>query len=193
MDFPALDEVLIRLTSVFPFAIEFILAVMALGGLLLIVAGLIGLYGAATDRGRGQMYGVAMRIPWASLGQILLGGALAVPLPVMWDVAGTFVAGGEETYNILSYLPPADDDPYCEAIANGLTLFLMTLGLIAIGWSAVLANDRITSGRQGTTGMTLIYFFGGMACFFITSVAAVLSATFGIEIGFEQVCAVLGT
>lgn len=193
MDVPSLDEMLIRLTRVLPFGIEFILALMALGGIALVGAGMIGIYTHVSDRGRGQTYGRSLT-PWAGLGQILLGGALTVPLVIMWDVAGTFVAGGAATYNILSYLPPDGTKPWCEQIASGVVLFFMILGLIAIGWAAYIANERIVLGYQnGSSAKALTFFFGGLACFFIVDIAAVISETIGLDIGFEQVCMILGS
>lgn len=193
MDVPTLNEMLLRLTQVLPFGIEFILALMALGGIILVASGMISIYNHVSDRGRGQTYGRNMT-PWAGLGQILLGGALTVPLVIMWDVAGTFVAGGPATHNILSYLPPDGTKPWCEQITSGIVLFFMILGLIAVSWSAYTANERIVVGHQnGSTAKALTFFFGGLACFFIVDVAAVISKTIGLKIGFEQVCAIMGT
>lgn len=193
MKFPTLDEALIRLTQIMPFAIEFLLALMALSGIVLVGMGLFSVHAQVTDRGRGQMYG-RMGTPWSGLFQILLGGALSVPLVIMWDVAGTFVVGGNATYNILSYLPPATGKPVCEQMTSGVVLFFMILGLIAVGWSAIVANERIVAGYQpGRTMTALTYFFGGLACFFVLDIAAMISATLGVEIGFKQVCAIVGS
>lgn len=193
MDVPTLDEALIRLTQVLPFGIEFILALMALGGIILVGIGLVSIYNHVSDRGRGQTYGRNFT-PWSGLGQILLGGALTVPLVIMWDVAGTFVAGGAATYNILSYLPPDGSKPWCEQITSGVVLFFMLLGLIAIGWSAYIANERIVVGhQQGSTAKAITFFFGGLACFFVVDIASVVSETIGLDIGFEQVCAIIGS
>ena len=40
MEIPSLDTALVRLTKVFPYYIEFMLALMALGGLFLVASGL---------------------------------------------------------------------------------------------------------------------------------------------------------
>lgn len=192
MEIPTLDEALVRLTQVLPFGIELILALMALGGIILVGSGLYGVYSQISDRGRGQMYG-RNSTPWTGLGQILLGGALTVPLVIMWDVAGTFVVGGNATYNILSYLPPDTSQPWCEKITSGLVLFFMILGLIAVGWSAVIMNERMLVGyQQGSTIKAITFFVGGLACFFILDVANIIANTIGLEVGFDQVCAVLG-
>lgn len=192
MDVPTLDEALIRLTQVMPFGIEFLLALMSLAGIILVGMGLFSVHGQVTDRGRGQTYG-RTGTPWSGLFQILLGGALSVPLIIMWDVAGTFVVGGDATYNILSYLPPDTSQPVCEQITSGVVLFFMILGLVAVGWSAIIANERIVGGyQQGSTMKALTYFFGGLACFFVLDIAALISATVGFEVGFDQVCAIVG-
>lgn len=191
MDVPTLDEMLIRLTQVLPFGIELILALMALGGIILVGAGMIGIYNHVSDRGRGQTYGRNFT-PWVGLGQVLLGGALTVPLVIMWDVAGTFVAGGAETYNILSYLPPDGSQSWCEVITSGIVMFFMILGLIAVCWSVYIGNERLVVGHQnGSMAKALTFFFGGMACFYILDIAAVVSETIGLEIGFDQVCAII--
>lgn len=192
MDVPTLDEALIRLTQVLPYGIEFVLALMALGGIILVGTGMVSIYNNVSDRGRGQTYGRNFT-PWSGMGQVLLGGALAVPLVIMWDVAGTFVVGGSGTYNILSYLPPDESKPWCEVITSGVVLFFMLLGLIAVGWSAYIMNERMVSGQQnGSVMKATTFFLGGLACFFILDVADIISNTIGLEIGFEQVCAIVG-
>lgn len=192
MDVPALDTVLVELTETFPYFIEFMLALMALGGLGLVLWGLYGGYRQVTESGRGQMYGGPVPTPWQSILQIILGGALSVPLVVMWDAAGTFILGGDETYNILSYLPPPESSPWCERVKAGIILFWMSLGIVAIAWSAVLANDRIKNGTTGGGSHALAYFFGGLACFFITDLATIVSNTIGLDVSLDNVCEILG-
>jgi hypothetical protein len=193
MEIPSLDTALVRLTKVFPYYIEFMLALMALGGLFLVASGLVQGYRTALDSSRrGQMYGDTVQTPWKSLMQIALGGALAVPLVLMWKVAGTFVLGGDETYNMLSYLPPPDSSPWCDRVKAAIVLFWMSMGITGIAWSAVLANERIKSGRTGGTGQALVFFFGGLVCFFIPDAAVIVSNTFGLDFSLDNVCSIMG-
>lgn len=192
MAVPSLDEALIRVTVVFPYAMEFILAAMAFFGAVLVLSGLYGSYRTITEAGRGQSYGQRPNAPWSAMGQILLGGALSVPLVVMWDIAGTFVNGGDETYNILSYLPPTGSSTYCDRITSGFVMFWMVLGLIAIGWAALQANARIKEGESGLTFSSLWYLLGGLACFFIVDVLKAVSVTIGIDVTMPAICNVIG-
>ena len=194
MEIPTLDTALVRLTNVFPYYLEFILALMALGGLLCVASGLIMGYRQASAGGRGQSYGDGTPTPWKSIGLILLGGTLSVPLVLMWDVAGTFVLGGSETYNILSYLPPPNTSPWCDRVKAAVILFFMCMGITAIGWAGVLANERIGStNAQGVTLKIIGFGLGGLACFFVTDVATLLSNTFGMNVSLDNVCSIMGS
>lgn len=192
MEIPSLDTALVRLTNVFPYYIEFILALMALGGLFCVFGGLYMGYTQATAGARGQSYGQGAPTPWKALGLFLLGGALSVPLVLLWDVAGTFVLGGDETYNMLSYLPPPSSNPWCERVKAAVVLFFMCMGITAWGWAGVLANDRIRYQAQGATIRILTFALGGVLCFFVNDIAVLLSNTLGLDITLDNVCTIMG-
>lgn len=193
MELPGLDTALVRLTNVFPFYIEFMLALMALGGLLCVAGGIHMGYSQASEGGRGQSYGQGTPTPWKAIGLVVLGGALTVPLVILWDIAGTFVFGGDETYNMLSYLPAPTSSPWCVRVKSAVILFFMSVGITAFGWGAVLANDRIRYQAQGATVRMLTFVAGGVACFFVNDLAMIVSNTFGLDISFDNVCTILGT
>ncbi|WP_299592492.1 hypothetical protein [uncultured Tateyamaria sp.] len=193
MEIPSLDTALVRLTDVFPYYIEFILGLMALMGLFFIVYGGVSAWRTATVGGRGQLYGQSAPTPWSALGLMLLGGALSVPLVLLWDIAGTFVLGGTETYNMLSYLPPPDSSPWCERVKGAVILFFMCIGITSLLWSGFLVYVRITSFQGQGTGLKVLGFLcGAVLCFMITDVAILLSNTFGLDISFDNVCTILG-
>lgn len=193
MEIPSLDGALVRLSNVFPYYIEFILALMALGGLISVGVGLYAAWDTASSGGRGQSYGQGSSTPWKALGLIILGGAMSAPLVLMWDVAGTFVLGGTETYNILSHLPPPNTSPWCERVKGAVVLFFMCIGITAWFWAFVLANDRIRNpNSQGVTLRAINFALGGLACFFVQDVAVILSNTFGMNISLDNVCTILG-
>lgn len=194
MEIPSLDTALVRLTNVFPYYLEFVLALMALGGLLCVASGLVIGYQKASAGNRGQSYGEGTPTPWKALGLIILGGALSVPLVLMWRTAGTFVLGGTETYNILSYLPPPSTSPWCDRVKAAVILFFMCMGITAIGWAGVLANDRIRNFHtQGITLKIIGFVLGGLACFFVQDIAVLLSNTFGLNISLDNVCTIMGS
>lgn len=193
MEIPSLDTALVNLSRSFPYYIEFILALLAVGGLLTVFSGMVMGYNHVSAGGRGQTYGEGTPTPWKALGLIVLGGAMSVPLIIMWDVAGTFVFGGGESYNILSYLPAPDTSPWCDRVKWAVILFWMCIGITAIGWSFVLVRDRIIHGRQGVAWQAGVAFLGGIACFFIVSVGQVISNTVGLDISLDNVCTILGS
>ena len=194
MEIPSLDTALVRLTGVFPYYIEFILALLALAGLGCVVSGGMIAWKAATDSGRGQSYGQGAPTPWKALGLWVLGGAMSVPLVLLWDAAGTFVLGGDETYNMLSYLPPPATSPWCDRVKAGVILFWMCIGITAWAWAGFLAYTRITSFQGQGIGLKVIGFaFGGLCAFFMTDLAVIFSNTFGLDISLDNVCTILGT
>lgn len=194
MEIPSLDTALVRLTGVFPYYIEFILALMALGGLICVVYGGVIGWQAASEAGRSPNYGQGLPAPWRAIGLVIFGGALAVPLVVMWDAAGTFVLGGDETYNMLSYLPPPNTSPWCDRVKAAVILFFMCIGITAWAAGAFFVYTRInTSGAQGVGLKAVGYAFGGLVCFFLTDFAVMFSTTFGMDISLDNVCSILGT
>lgn len=193
MEIPSLDTALVNLTNVFPYYLEFILALMALGGLLSVASGLVMGYRQVSAGSRGQNYGEGTPTPWKALLLIILGGAMSVPLVIMWDAAGTFVLGGTETYNILSYLPPPDTSPWCDRVKAAIILFFMCMGITGVGWSFMLVRDRILHQRQGGSLRAIVFFLGGLTCFFILDAAELVSNSIGLNISLDNVCTIMGT
>lgn len=193
MEIPSLDTALVNLTNVFPYYLEFILALMALGGLLSVASGLVMGYRQVSAGSRGQTYGEGTPTPWKALLLIVLGGAMSVPLVIMWDAAGTFVLGGTETYNILSYLPPPNTSPWCDRVKAAVILFFMCMGITGIGWSTVLVRERILHQRQGGSMTAIVFFLGGLTCFFILDAAELISNSIGLDISLDNVCTIMGT
>lgn len=193
MEIPSLDTALVNLTNVFPYYMEFILALMALGGLLSVASGLVMGYRQVSAGSRGQTYGEGTPTPWKALLLIALGGAMSVPLVIMWDAAGTFVLGGTETYNILSYLPPPNTSPWCDRVKAAVILFFMCMGITGVGWATVLVRERILYGRQGGALKAIVFGLGGLTCFFILDAAELVSNSIGLNISLDNVCTILGT
>jgi uncharacterized membrane protein YbhN (UPF0104 family) len=193
MEIPNLDTALVRLTSIFPYYIEFILALLAVGGLIAVVNGGVMMWQAATQGGHGQSYGQGAKTPWKALLLMFVGGLMSVPLVLMWDVAGTFVLGGDETHNMLSYLPAPSTSPWCDRVKAGVILFFMCIGITAFAWMFLIIYERVTQFQTQGMMLKIVGFgLGGVACFFVTDVAVLLSNSIGMDVSLDNVCSIMG-
>ena len=126
------------------------------------------------------------------LAGLALAGALIVPGVIMWKAAGTFVLGGNKTYDMFSYLSAPQTSGYCETSTNTLTKFFMVLGVV----SMIVAAQNTWGKVQGDSNShnatkAWVFFVGGLLLFFVNDVAEIASRTTGIPIGLPQICAAL--
>jgi hypothetical protein len=128
-----------------------------------------------------------------SMMRILLGGIMVTPSVTLWRAADAFLQGGGTTESdILAYISGTTGTTYCERFADAITLTFMLVGLIGMYMAYRNADDQARGFNQNGYRQALPYFFGGLACFFINDIAAVIGATTGFEVGFDALCSALG-
>lgn len=186
-----LDEILLRLgEDLFPTATEFILLVIALMGLMVMIATTWQAYDYATNDGRRAMQpqGLA-RIFF----QFILAGVMVVPSAMLWRAADVGLSGGDVTeFTLLAYMSGSVGPTYCDRFSQVIVNALITMGVLAlaVGFREVY---RISSGgSQNSVWDTTWWFVGGLSCVFFTQWAAIVGATLGIPVGFEPLCEALG-
>lgn len=176
-----------NLGSSFLPALNVVFALMGLFGLWIGFVTTFHVYLHATGEVRPDMVRKEMILP-----AYALAGALAVPGVVLWKSAGTFVLGGQKTYDMFAYLQSAPVANYCDNATNALTKFFMLLGAISIliaannVWGRVGGDSHAHSNARAWT-----YFVGGVLLFFVNDVAEIVAATAKVPVGLPQICAAL--
>lgn len=128
----------------------------------------------------------------AILPVLFLAGACIVVPVVMWQGANTFVLGGQQTYNMFSYIQNTNTDSTCTNVSRALTQLCMLMGVLSIFRAAQLSYARATEpGRGQSIGGSVTYFVGGVMLFFITDLNMLISNTTGVSVGMESICSAL--
>ncbi|MBZ6078901.1 hypothetical protein [Microvirga puerhi] len=181
-----LGTVLNNLSTAFPLIVQLIFILMGLFGLLVGYGGLKDLYAIASDpyHARGGVgHGEA-------IGKIVLGAALMVAPVILWQSANTFVLGGQQTANLLSYVPTRADG-YCKQVHFSISAFLMIVGASGLFHAAAIMWGMANGTRNVGTGQAITYFVGGTLCFFINDAAKIIGNTIGFGVGFDQLCQIM--
>ncbi len=181
---PDLIELFNKLAVVLPSATTLVYTFIGLAGLTIGILALADAYQHAIGE-------VSPRLP--SKGSIpfrlLLAGAMVVSPLLLWRAANTFVLGGNRTYDMFSYVEAGENTPYCDLFHQSLTYFFMFIGSIAIATAAVQANGIATGRNNKSAFGPVVFFIGGVLCFFIDDVGAIIGNTVGMDITLENICA----
>lgn len=186
---PDLDEILITLaTDLLPSGIQFTLLLFAVVGSYMIAFSLINIYQIVGAGRYDKQTGESVSGPMI---RILLGGLMVTPSVTLWRAADAFLQGGGTTQSdILSYISgPAGTPGYCERFADAIQLAFMLVGLIGLYMAYRNADDQARGFNPNGYRTAVPYFLGGLACFFINDVIAVIGATLGMNVGFDALCA----
>ena len=181
--------VVAKLSAAFLPGVNFVFALMGLGGLAIGLKVFYDAYQHAAGEMRPNMISKGAILP-----ALVLAGALAVIPVVMWQAAGTFVLGGNKTYDMFAHLQTAPSGGYCDSATDALTKLFMLLGTVSMALAADHVWGRIsgnTHARNHATGKAWAYGIGGLLLFFVNDVAAIAAATTGWTIGLPQLCAAL--
>lgn len=183
-----LGQLLINASTSFTLGVQLTLLLAAVFGVWVAGRGLVDLYVIAGGDNRFSnrqptMAGVFIRL--------FLGGLLTVLPAVLWVAADTFVAGGDKTSELFNY-SAASGENYCDRIRIAVNYLFMLVGAIAWFKAALIVHEDASGGAMAhRSGSPIFYVIGGTLTFFIADVSTILSNTFGMEIGFDQVCTAL--
>ena len=189
---PNLDDLLISLgNAVLPSFIQLIMALMALVGMVIIWSSIAGLYLALQEDYRRPS---RENRPMVLLTRGVIGGLMTIPSVVFWRAGDMLLGGGASTQTtILAYIEGSAPTGYCDNFVRAITLTFMAVGAIAIFNAFMAFDDRAKGFNQNGVRVGLGYLIGGIGCFFITDVVAIVAATIGIDTGFPQICTALGS
>ena len=186
---PNLDEILVTLSNeLLPSGIQFILFLMAVVGSFMVAFSLVKIYQILSlgpyDKQAGETFG-------GPLIRILLGALMVTPSVTLWSAADAFLQGGGTTESdILAYISgPSGIPSYCERFANAVQLVFMLVGLIGIYMAYRSADDQARGFSPNGYRTAVPYALGGLACFFVDDIIAVVGVTLGIDVGFDALCA----
>lgn len=181
---PDLISLFNKLAVVLPSATTLVYTFMGLAGLTIGILTLIDAYQHAV----GEM---SPRLP--SKGSIpvrlFLAGALVVSPLLLWRAANTFVLGGDKTADMFSYIGGGENTPYCDLFHQSLAYFFMFVGSIAIATAAIQVNGIATGHSNRSVFGPIVFFIGGVLCFFIDDVGQIIGNTIGMEITLDNICA----
>lgn len=192
MTIPDLGALFVSLLDTIPLVIQFVLILMGLFGLYVTASGLYGLYVIHDGEARQSTLNSAVPTIGGSLSKILLGGGVAIPTVLIWQLGGTFALGGSETDDLLAYVIDGSATEYCDQLRLSVTLFFMLIGVIGMFYSATTFNAIASGYRLEGFGQAFFFLFGGTLAFFITDIAVIIGNTTGLDTDFAALCATLG-
>lgn len=174
--------------GILPNAIQFIWVLMALMGLVTIGLALYSYYKIASDGPEpgGPTEGSA-------LVRLIIGGFMIVPSVTLWHAAGVFLDGGDSTAgDLLTYVSTGASITGCDNFARAIQLGFMFVGAIAIYRAYRNADDAAKGFNREGYRQAVVFFIGGLGCFFIDDLMDVVGNELGFDIGFDYLCTALG-
>jgi hypothetical protein len=184
-----LEEILTNLgVSVLPNAIQFIWVLMAFLGMLVIGMALNSWYRLVTDGpepGGTTGNGVVVRL--------FVGALMVIPSITLWRAAEVFMGGGGETETtLLAYVSESGSVAGCDNFGRAITLGFMFMGALAILRSGQVADDVAKGFSREGYRRAVMFFIGGICCFFINDIMEVVGNELGYDVGIEQLCTAIG-
>lgn len=133
-------------------------------------------------------------IPKSAIPVVLMlsGAAVVIPI-VIWHGANVIVLGGDQTYNLFSYVQNTETSSTCNNISRALTMFCMLCGSVALFMAWNTAYRRTTQpGASGASyGGAAIRVMVGICLFFSADVLAHASKQTGLTFGLPAICEAL--
>lgn len=174
--------------GILPNAIQFVWVLLALVGVITIGFALNSLYRLASDGpepGGGTEGSAFVRL--------LLGGLMVVPSVTLWHAANLFLDGGDSTAgDLLTYVTGGAALTGCDNFARAIQLGFMFVGVIAIYRAFRSADDAAKGFNREGYRQAIVFFIGGLGCFFIDDLMDVVGNEIGFDIGFDYLCTALG-
>jgi hypothetical protein len=125
--------------------------------------------------------------------KLALGSAAAMGAVVFYRMAGTFsLADDPTTSNVLDYAQSGSiTGTYCQQFQYSVTLIWMIIGTVAL-FNAARSAYRKSNGEMVPWSTPVYYLIGGIMCYFVNGITAMVSNTIGLEVGLENMCKAFG-
>lgn len=125
--------------------------------------------------------------------KLALGSAAAMGAVVFYRMAGTFsLADDPTTSNVLDYAQSGSiTGTYCQQFQYSVTLIWMIIGTVAL-FNAARSAYRKSNGEMVPWSTPIYYLIGGIMCYFVNGITAMVANTIGLEVGLENMCKAFG-
>jgi hypothetical protein len=125
--------------------------------------------------------------------KMAIGSAAALGAVVFYRMAGTFsLADDQTTSNVLDYAQNRSiTGTYCQQFQYSVTLIWMIIGTVAL-FNAARTAYRKSNGEMITWGQPIAYLIGGIMCYFVNGITAMVANTIGLEVGLDNMCKAFG-
>lgn len=182
-----LGTILINGSMAFSLGIKAILVLGGVFGVYVTGRGLLDLFVAMSQDTRFSNQQTSYA---GGLIRLLVGGAFCVMASLLWAAAETFTGGGDQTAALFDYGSAASNG-YCDQVRVATTYLVMFVGASAFFRCLYIIHAKQSGGSVHMTGSPFGYLMFGTLAFFISDVSAILSRTFGLPVGLDNLCKVL--
>ncbi|MCQ8897817.1 hypothetical protein NQT62_15380, partial [Limnobacter humi] len=110
-----------------------------------------------------------------------------------YRLAGTFsLAEDATTSNVLDYAQSGSiTGTYCQQFQYSVTLIWMIIGTVAL-FNAARSAYRKSNGEMVPWSTPVYYLIGGIMCYFVNGITAMIANTIGLEVGLDNMCKAFG-
>ncbi|MCA1869567.1 hypothetical protein HW571_28560 [Agrobacterium genomosp. 3] len=125
--------------------------------------------------------------------KLALGSAAAMGAVIFYRLAGTFsLAEDATTSNVLDYAQSGSiTGTYCQQFQYSVTLIWMIIGTVAL-FNAARSAYRKSNGEMVPWSTPVYYLIGGIMCYFVNGITAMIANTIGLEVGLDNMCKAFG-
>lgn len=125
--------------------------------------------------------------------KLTLGSAAAMGAVIFYRLAGTFsLAEDATTSNVLDYAQSGSiTGTYCQQFQYSVTLIWMIIGTVAL-FNAARSTYRKSNGEILPWSTPVYYLIGGVMCYFVNGITAMIANTIGLEVGLDNMCKAFG-
>lgn len=125
--------------------------------------------------------------------KLALGSAAAMGAVIFYRLAGTFsLAEDATTSNVLDYAQSGSiTGTYCQQFQYSVTLIWMIIGTVAL-FNAARSAYRKSNGEMVPWSTPVYYLIGGIMCYFVNGITAMIANTIGLEVGLDNMCKSFG-
>ncbi|NSX94430.1 hypothetical protein [Agrobacterium tumefaciens] len=125
--------------------------------------------------------------------KMTIGSAAALGAVVFYRMAGTFsLADDPTTSNVLDFAQQRSiTGTYCQQFQYSVTLIWMIIGTVAL-FNAARTAYRKSNGEMIPWGQPIAYLIGGIMCYFVNGITAMVANSIGLEVGLDNMCKAFG-
>jgi hypothetical protein len=177
-------QLLINASASFPAIQVLILVLTTIIGVLLVASSLFNMYHLSAMSGV-AMPGSGGPTPLGVLGKFLIGGVLVSSAYWMYIGGNTFIG---TNVNTSSMLYGGTATTYCDQAQYAVFFFIALVGQVAFvrGW--LYLNRYFNGPRNEGLGMGVTFIVGGVGCYFMPDLGALLADWFGLSMSISVLC-----